>query len=93
MVMPLLINNKFKSKKKKFIKKIEKLGVETRPVISGSFINQPATKLYKLNPKNIKYNGAQKVEDLGFVVGLHTKKISNLTLNKLVDALFSIDKI
>ena len=55
MVLPFLINEKFKLKKKFFIKKLEKFGIETRPVISGSFINQPASKLYNLNTKKIKF--------------------------------------
>ena len=45
----------------------------TRPVISGSFANQPTSKLYKLNLKNEKFE--QKIEKLGFVIGLHTKKV------------------
>ena len=35
--------------KVKFINKIESMGLETRPIISGSFTNQPASKLFKLN--------------------------------------------
>ena len=51
----------------------------TRPVISGSFANQPASKLYKLNIKNEKFKGSEKIEKLGFVIGLHTKKIEKKT--------------
>ena len=50
MNMPILLNKKFINKKI-FIHKLEKLGLETRPVISGSFVNQPSTKLYNLNKK------------------------------------------
>ena len=73
MVFPILINQKYKSKKKKFISLIEKNGIETRPIISGSFVNQPASKLFKLNLKNNIFPGAQKIQDLGFVIGLHKK--------------------
>ena len=76
-----------------FVKALENFGIETRPIISGSFINQPATKLYNLNKKNEKFEEAQKVEDLGFVIGLHTKKIKNITLEKIIDGLYLIDKI
>ena len=65
--------NKIYKNKKKFIKKIEKLGLETRPVISGSFTNQPSSNLFKLNLSN-KFKGAEYVQKLGFVIGLHTKK-------------------
>ena len=93
MVMPILLNKKFAYKKKLFIDKLENLGLETRPVISGSFANQPSTKLYKLNKNNEIFRGAQLVEDLGFVIGLHTKKIKKNTLKKINNALFSIDEI
>ena len=93
MVLPIILNEKFKSKKRVFIKALENFGIETRPIISGSFINQPASKLYNLNKKNEKFEEAQKVEDLGFVIGLHTKKIKNKSLKKIIDGLFLIDKI
>jgi CDP-4-dehydro-6-deoxyglucose reductase, E1 len=93
MVLPILLNDKFINKKKKFIKMIEKKGLETRPIISGSFVNQPSTKLYNLNPSNKKFASAQKVQDLGFVIGLHTKKIKYNQLNFIKKTLFFIDKI
>ena len=93
MVFPILINSKFKKKKKNFINLIEKKGLMTRPVISGSFANQPATKLYKLNSKNKEFQGAEKIEKLGFVIGLHSKKISQKKINFIKETLFLIDKI
>ena len=93
MVLPILLNMKFQKKKKKFIKLIEEKGLETRPIISGSFVNQPSTKLYNLNPSNKKFVSAQKVQDLGFVIGLHTKKIKYNQLRFIKETLFSIDKI
>lgn len=93
MVLPVLLNEKFRSKKLKFIRNVEAKGLETRPIISGNFLNQPSAKLYKLNPKNEKFKGAQKIQDLGFVIGLHTKKVSIRQLNFLVNTLFSIERV
>ena len=92
MVFPIILNPKFKNKRKQFINEIEKRGLQTRPIVSGSFVNQPATSLYKLNPKKIRFKGAEKVEKLGFVIGLHTTKISNIEINFIKDCLFLIDK-
>ena len=39
------------------------------------------------------FKGAQLVEDLGFVIGLHTKKIKIEVLKRINEALFSINKI
>ncbi len=93
MVFPIMINPRFKKKKKNFINLVEKKGLMTRPVISGSFANQPATKLYKLNSKNEKFKGAEEIEKLGFVIGLHSKKISKKKIDFVKETLFLIDKI
>ena len=76
MVLPILLSERFKNKKKKFIALLDKIGIETRPIISGNFANQPAAKLYKLCKKSEKFEKSQTVQDLGFLIGLHTKKIS-----------------
>ena len=93
MVLPILIDRKFLYKKKKFIDFLEKKGLETRPVISGSFVNQPSSKLYNLNPGNHQFRGAQEIQDLGFVIGLHTKNIKMSKVKFIIDLLFSIDTI
>jgi CDP-6-deoxy-D-xylo-4-hexulose-3-dehydrase len=74
--LSILINKKFKKKKFKYLKYLSSRGIETRPIISGNFINQPAIKLYKLDKSGKKYYNAQIAEELGFFIGLHTKKIT-----------------
>ena len=69
--------------KEAFIKKIEKKGVETRPIISGNFLKQPAIRKYKLNSKNKMVN-ADYINNKGFFIGLPTEKIKLKTLNKLI---------
>ena len=93
MGLPILINKKFKSKKNIFINILDQAGIETRPIISGSFVNQPAVKLYKLNEKNEKFPIAQEVQELGFLIGLHTSRISKKNLQLIHDIFFKIDKI
>ena len=93
MGLPILLSNRFKNKKKKFMTILDKMGIETRPIISGNFANQPAAKLYKLCKKNEKFENSQKVQDLGFLIGLHTRKISKSNLKLIHDAFFMIDQI
>ena len=93
MVFPILLNSNYKNKKEKFINYIESRGLETRPVISGSFVNQPSSKLFNLNINNDKFEGAEKVQKLGFVIGLHTKEINKEKINFLKKILLSIDDI
>ena len=49
MGFPILLSKRFKNKKKRFVNYLDSKGIETRPIISGNFLNQPAAKLYKLN--------------------------------------------
>ena len=93
MVFPILLNSNYKNKKEKFINYIESKGLETRPVISGSFINQPSSKLFNLNKSKDKFQGAEEVQKLGFVIGLHTEKINKDKISFLKKTLLSIDDI
>ena len=93
MGLPILLNEKYINKKQKFVNFLDQNGIETRPIISGNFLNHPAAKLYKLNKKKLLFKNAQKVQDLGFLIGLHTKKISTQQLKLLHDYFFNIDRI
>ena len=88
-----IIKSYLSKKKIKFINYIESKGLETRPIISGSFTNQPSSKLFKLNVNNQKFNGAEIVQKLGFVIGLHTKNIDQKRINFITKTLLSIDTI
>ncbi len=81
--IPIYIKNK--NNRKIFIKNIEKKGIETRPIISGNFIRQPSVKKYKLL-KNEKFSNSDIVNNHGFFIGLPTKKINNIFVNKIVKA-------
>jgi len=91
--LPILINNKFLHKKFFFLDYLNRNGIETRPIISGNFLNQPSIKLYNLNPKRTLFKGAQEVEDRGFFIGIHVEKITERELILLEKFLLNIDKI
>jgi len=88
--LPILIKKKYLRYKKNFLKYLNHNGIENRPIISGNFLNQPAIKLYKLNPKNEKFTGAQEIEDRGFFIGLHINPITKLELDNLEKHLLKI---
>ena len=88
-----MINDKFLHKKFLFLDYLNKNGIETRPIISGNFLNQPSIKLYNLNPKKTVFKGAQEVENRGFFIGIHVKKITEKELNLLERLFLNIDKI
>jgi CDP-6-deoxy-D-xylo-4-hexulose-3-dehydrase len=91
MVLPIMISSRYIKKKIKFVNYVESKGLQTRPIISGNFTNQPSSKLYKLNYNNKKFPEAEKVQKLGFVIGLPAKKIDKKSLNFITRTLLSID--
>ena len=91
--LPILINEKFISKKSRFLNYLNKCGIETRPIISGNFINQKSVKLYNLNPDKLKFKGAQEIEDRGFFIGIHTNLISDEKLLFISKKLLKINEI
>ncbi len=82
----LSINNK--RYKQNVMSKLKKLGIITRPIISGNFTKQPSIKLYKIK-LNYKLPNADKVDKNSFFLGLHNIKISKHKLNKFVNFFYS----
>ncbi len=87
---PILINKKLLHKKQKFLSYLNKKKIETRPILSGNFLNQPSAKLYNLNNQNIKFNSAQEIEDRGFFIGIPSKELDDKTLDYLIENLLKI---
>ena len=81
--VPIILNRRVK--KDKFINKLENLGVETRPIISGNFLKQPSIKKYKIKSK-VNVKNSNIINKFGLFIGLPTKRISSATLNRLVKA-------
>ena len=47
---------------KKIIKNLNNKGIETRPIISGNFLNQKAASIYKLKNKKDSFPNADYIE-------------------------------
>ena len=78
--LPLIVNKK--NLLKNIMLKLEKNGIETRPIISGNFLKQPSVKKYGLI-KNIKYKNADYINNHGFFIGLPFNKIKLNILKKI----------
>ena len=76
----IILNKKFIKLKNKIIIKLNEYGIETRPIISGNFGNQPAVKLY--NIFSGKLINADKIEKSGFFLGLHNSILKQKELKK-----------
>ena len=90
--LPILIDNKYKEIKNLFLENLSKKGIENRPIISGNFLNQTASKFYDFNFKKNDFKNSNEVENRGFFIGLHTKKISKIEIEKIIENLLDIDK-
>ena len=90
---PMLLNKKFAHKKNKFLEYLRKNGIETRPILSGNFMNQQSIKLYGFNNQKRIFKNSQIIEDLGFFIGLHTAPINSDILKKLTHHLLMISNI
>ena len=89
--IPILLNKRLIKFKRQYLKQLNNNGIETRPIISGNFLNQPSIDLYKLNNKKEKFPIAQDIENRGFFIGLHTKRIEEKEITKLTNNLLSIN--
>jgi CDP-4-dehydro-6-deoxyglucose reductase, E1 len=91
--LPLLVNKKYIKKKKLFLDYLNKNKVDTRPIISGNFANQPAIKLLKIKIDKKKLINSQEIDNRGFFIGLPTRKLNKKIINKLSKLLLNINNI
>ena len=86
--LAMLINKKFRHKKKKILNKLDKLGIENRPIISGNFLKQPALKKYNINQKAKNFPNANYVHEYGLFVGIKNKIMSQEETKKFTNIFF-----
>ena len=87
--LPILINKKYLNNKNEFLNYLTNNNIENRPIISGNFLNQPASKLYKFKYNKKDFHNSQEIEKRGFFIGLHTQPISANTIKLLVDLMLN----
>ena len=80
---PIILKRKID--KNKFLNKLNKNGVESRPIISGDFSQQPALNKYKIKKQKL-YKNADYIHKYGFYIGLYSEKLSTNDLKKLKDS-------
>jgi len=90
--LPIQINDNFLRNKDKYLNFLATKGIETRPIISGNFLNQPASKIYKFKSNKKDFVNANEIEKKGFFIGLHTKLLKIDELNFITENLLNINK-
>jgi len=86
--LSMLINRKFKNKKMAILNKLDKLGIENRPIISGNFLKQPALRKYNISQKSKDFPNSNYIHEYGIFVGLKNKALSNTEAKKFTNIFF-----
>jgi len=86
--IPIILKSNKKNYKNKVTNKLNKLGIDTRPLISGNFANQPSVKLYNLKINNNLKN-ANFIDKNSFFIGLHNTKTAIKTANLIKKAFYA----
>ena len=86
--IPIILKSTDKNYKNRVTSKLNKFGIDTRPLISGNFAKQPAIKLYKLNIKSNLKN-ANFIDKNSFFIGLHNTKTNIKTVDYIKNAFYS----
>ena len=81
------LKEKYVKRKTKILNYLNSKGIETRPIISGNFSNQPASKLYKIKSSSLK--NANNIERSTFFIGIHNKTLKIKEINKF-NKIFSL---
>ena len=87
--LTMLINKKFKHHKNLILNRLDRLGIENRPILSGNFLKQPAVTKYNIKQKSKDFPNANYVHEHGFLVGLNNDILSKTETKKFANIFFN----
>ena len=90
--LSMILNKKYKNKRNQIFNKLDKLGIENRPIISGNFLQQPALIKYSLKQKSNDFPNANFVHEHGLFVGLKNQILSQMETKKFANIFFKAFK-
>ena len=68
--LPVMVREGAPFSKAALVERLERLGVETRPIVAGNLARQPAARRFPAFERDGPYPGADEVHERGFYVGL-----------------------
>jgi CDP-6-deoxy-D-xylo-4-hexulose-3-dehydrase len=72
LALPIMLNSNAPTSRNEVTKKLQSLGIETRPIVAGNLTKQPVSRRFDwLREGNLP--GASAIHDRGFYVGLHSR--------------------
>ena len=86
MAFAFILESKNSELRNLLVSELENEGIETRPIVTGNFVNQPVMSKIKDRITLVSdYSNAQFVDDYGFMIANHGRDLS-----EEIDILFSI---
>jgi CDP-6-deoxy-D-xylo-4-hexulose-3-dehydrase len=93
MLIPVKVNgNDAQARKSRILSALEKLEIETRPVLTGNFLSQPAIQRitrHAVDPSSFKV--ATEITETAFLIGAH-HDLTDAQINFLCDSLRSVSE-
>lgn len=93
MLIPIKVNgNDAQARKSKILSALEKLEIETRPVLTGNFLSQPAIQRitrHAVDPSSFKV--ATAITETAFLIGAH-HDLTEAQINFLCESLRSVSE-
>ena len=81
-----IILKKFKNRKRDIVcEKLNELGVETRPIISGDFSKQKVIQDDFMDLSKLRFSNAAKINNSGFMLGISSNKLEKKIVIRLAN--------
>ena len=81
-----IILKKFKNRKRDIVcEKLNELGVETRPIISGDFSKQKVIQDDFMDLSKLRFSNANKINNSGFMLGISSNKLEKKIVIRLAN--------
>ena len=86
MAFAFILESKNSELRNLLVSELENEGIETRPIVTGNFVNQPVMSKIKDRITLVSdYSNAQFVDDYGFMIANHGRDLS-----EEIEILFSV---
>lgn len=91
MLLPIQLTGRMESRREEVMAKLWRLGIESRPVLTGNFLRQKASTLFPDWPDPASFPVAEHISQTSFLVACH-QELTDTQVDFLVDTLNGLAK-
>ena len=93
MMLPIYVSPAFNKTKNEVVNYLNKSGIETRPILTGNFLNQPALKrIMNTDLSKDSFDIADDLTNNGFMIGNH-HDFTDYQINHITNTLLALFKL